>query len=141
VNRREGYRWSPRIWQPSDVQARILDAVSRGRTNAEIARELGMTVDGVKWHVSRALSETGLSDRQSLARWWQGGPLRMSLIEGNAHEAPRGSAGTGLLDFRPSMLLMAATHGMPRASIPSWRLLEWDERALVSGDQPEDKPV
>ncbi|HXH21478.1 MAG TPA: helix-turn-helix transcriptional regulator [Dehalococcoidia bacterium] len=91
--RREGYRWQSRPWRPSEVQARILDGVVQGKTNSQIAAEVGMTVDGVKWHITRALSELGLEDRHSLARWWQSPSARgarMSLDTGpGAHERGR----------------------------------------------------
>ena len=123
---REGYRWQSRPWRPSDVQARILDGVAGGRTNAEIAAELGMTLDGVKWHVSRALSETGLSDRQSLARWWQGGPLRMTITGSNEHGArsnDEGQARLVTLDYATSMRAMSSSFVVADHRDPSWRLL------------------
>jgi DNA-binding CsgD family transcriptional regulator len=71
MSTREGYRWQSRPWSPSDTQARVLDGVARGLTNAQIAAEVGISLDGVKWHISRALAETGLQGRADLALWWQ----------------------------------------------------------------------
>lgn len=68
---REGYRWDPSRWRPSEQQERVLDALAAGKTNPEIAADLGITVDGVKWHVRELLTKTGLGDRHDLARWWR----------------------------------------------------------------------
>jgi len=70
MRRRSGFRrrWSK--WQPSAAQCRVLDHLIDDKTNAEIATELGISVETVKWHISEILGETGLEDRQSLARWW-----------------------------------------------------------------------
>lgn len=116
----EGYRWQSRPWNPSDVQRRILDGVAHGKTNAQIAGEVGMTLDGVKWHISRALAETGLSDRVSLGRWWQGGPLRMSLAPAIGEALAADSAS---LDFGPSMRLMALSHGSLAGGLQAARVL------------------
>jgi DNA-binding CsgD family transcriptional regulator len=66
---REGYHQF-RDWQPSDRQRQVLDLLVEGKNNAEIALALDVTPDGVKWHISELLGETGLDDRQALARWW-----------------------------------------------------------------------
>lgn len=70
MREKEGYRRHRRGWQLNERQRRVLDALVEGRTNAEIAVRLGITVDGAKWHVGELLAQTGLSDRQALARWW-----------------------------------------------------------------------
>ena len=57
--------------QPSDRQREVLDLLVEGKSNAEIAVRLGITVDGAKWHVSELLAETGSEDRQALAAWWR----------------------------------------------------------------------
>jgi hypothetical protein len=49
----------------------VLDALVGGKTNAEIAACLGITVDGAKWHVGELLAQTGCEDRQALALWWR----------------------------------------------------------------------
>src|SRR5512141_2639093 len=52
-------------------QRQILDGIAAGRSNSVIAAELGITMDGVKWHVSELLGESGLSSRRELAEWWR----------------------------------------------------------------------
>lgn len=49
----------------------MLDALLEGKSNAEIAGELGISQDGAKWHVSQLMGETGLDDRHALAAWWR----------------------------------------------------------------------
>jgi DNA-binding CsgD family transcriptional regulator len=68
--KRAGYRWSRKAWRPSAAQARVLEELARGRTNAEIAVRLGISPETVKSHVAALLEETGSPDRQALARWW-----------------------------------------------------------------------
>lgn len=57
---------------------RVVDGIREGRTNAEIADGLGVSVNTVRYHVSNILSKTGLDDRNSLAAW-RGQPRRFRL--------------------------------------------------------------
>ena len=52
-------------------QQEVLSLVARGYTNARIAKELGITLDGAKWHVGEALGALGLSSRAEAGRWWR----------------------------------------------------------------------
>jgi hypothetical protein len=49
----------------------VLELLFEGKTNAELAQALGISVAGVRWQVSELLGETGLQDRQALAAWWR----------------------------------------------------------------------
>lgn len=53
---------TPREWE-------VLDLVRDGLSNEEIAGRLGISVDGVKYHVSEILSKLGLENRHDAARW------------------------------------------------------------------------
>ncbi|MCC7364027.1 MAG: helix-turn-helix transcriptional regulator [Dehalococcoidia bacterium] len=55
----------------SPRQREVLDLLARGRTNPEIAGELGISLDGAKWHVSEVMSILGVSSREEAARWWR----------------------------------------------------------------------
>ncbi len=78
----------------SERQCQILDGLAAGRSNSVIAGELGITLDGVKWHVSELLGETGCTNRLELAAWWQ-------------REAPRRAAPA----FLPVRILSHTTVG------------------------------
>ncbi len=56
--------WTPR-------QTEVLDLIAQGKTNGEIAAVLGITVDGVKFHVSEILNKLGASSREEAAAYWQ----------------------------------------------------------------------
>lgn len=60
-----------RIEALSERQRQVLEGVAAGKSNGVIAGELGITLDGVKWHVSELLGETGLASRQELAEWYR----------------------------------------------------------------------
>ncbi len=62
-------------------QQTVLELMAAGRTNAQIAEHLGLTLDGAKWHVSEILSRLNLASREEAIAWWrqyQGWPARMS---------------------------------------------------------------
>jgi DNA-binding CsgD family transcriptional regulator len=71
VSDRGPYRRRKKGWSPTAAQARVLDALAEGMTNAEIAVRLGISPETVKWHVSELLSETGLEGREDLTLWWR----------------------------------------------------------------------
>lgn len=52
-------------------QQEVLSLVACGYTNARIGEELGITLDGAKWHVGEALGALGLSSRVEAGRWWR----------------------------------------------------------------------
>ena len=53
---------TPRQWQ-------VLELLRLGLTNEQIALRLGISVDGVKFHVSEILGKLGVSSRNEAARW------------------------------------------------------------------------
>jgi Tol biopolymer transport system component len=48
---------------------RVLAELREGRTNAEIAIRLGLSINTVKYHVANMLSKLSVADRAELARW------------------------------------------------------------------------
>ena len=59
----------------------VLRHLREGLTNAEIAVRLGISPDGVKYHVSNMLAKSGAPDRHALAEWEprSPGPRRFGL--------------------------------------------------------------
>ena len=55
----------------TDRQQEVLALIARGRTNPEIAAELGITLDGAKWHVREILSKLGVESREEAAAYWR----------------------------------------------------------------------
>jgi DNA-binding CsgD family transcriptional regulator len=52
-------------------QREVLELLARGRTNAEIASELGISLDGAKWHVSEVMARLDVDSRDEAADWWR----------------------------------------------------------------------
>jgi DNA-binding NarL/FixJ family response regulator len=50
-------------------QQEVLEYVRKGMTNEQIATEIGISPDGVKFHVSEILSRTGARRRREAAEW------------------------------------------------------------------------
>jgi DNA-binding CsgD family transcriptional regulator len=50
-------------------QQEVLEYVRQGMTNEQIARQIGISPDGVKFHVSEILSRTGARRRREAAEW------------------------------------------------------------------------
>jgi len=79
----------------SERQRQILDGLVDGKSNGVLARQLGITIDGVKWHVSEMLWDTGCTDRYQLADWWrrERGPRRHGIFLGIRRPSPSSFAG------------------------------------------------
>jgi DNA-binding CsgD family transcriptional regulator len=106
---------TPRQWE-------VLALLREGLSNEQIALRLGISVDGVKFHVSEILSKLGVSSRNEAARW-EGqqrqaapsacvrtsppGPLSTSWREG-VRKRKRGAGPRCHLRVRPSSLTAAA---------------------------------
>ncbi len=48
----------------------VLDLIAAGRTNIEIAAELGISFSTAKWHVSELISKAGVDSREEVAAYW-----------------------------------------------------------------------
>ncbi|MCC7365917.1 MAG: helix-turn-helix transcriptional regulator [Dehalococcoidia bacterium] len=55
----------------TERQEQILRLIERGRTNAEIADQLGITLDGVTWHVREILSRLEVESREDAVTAWK----------------------------------------------------------------------
>jgi NarL family two-component system response regulator LiaR len=60
-------RGADRLESLSPREREVLASLSRGRSNREIARELALSEETVKSHVSRVLTKLGLQDRTQAA--------------------------------------------------------------------------
>jgi DNA-binding CsgD family transcriptional regulator len=58
------YGWTRR-------QREVLSLLAQGRTNGEIAAELGISLAGAKWHVSEIISKLGVDSREEAAEYWR----------------------------------------------------------------------
>ena len=76
----------------------VLDLIRVGLTNEEIARRLGITLDGAKYHVSQILSKLGVTSRAEAAAvapaewrpWWLRAGLWAKIAGGAAVTAAAG---------------------------------------------------
>jgi DNA-binding CsgD family transcriptional regulator len=71
-----------RVEALSERKRCVLDGIAAGKSNGVLARERGISVDGVKWHVSELLGDTGCADRHELAAWWRRvrGPVAPAVL-------------------------------------------------------------
>jgi DNA-binding CsgD family transcriptional regulator len=70
--------WTPR-------QREVFGLLARGLTNAQIASELGISLDGAKYHVSEVMSKLGVETREEAAEYWRaynGWPRRLKRFAG-----------------------------------------------------------
>lgn len=52
-------------------QKTVLEMVARGMTNFEIAQQLGISLDGAKWHLRELFARLGVESREEAAEWWR----------------------------------------------------------------------
>src|SRR5215211_484186 len=57
---------------------RVVNAIRHGMTNRTLRRQLGVSLDAVKYHVRNALGKLGLDSRGDL-RHWHGAPIDSAL--------------------------------------------------------------
>src|SRR5690606_22822895 len=65
-----------------DRQEQVLRLIERGMTNGQIATELGITLDGVKFHVSEILSKLEVGSREEAVAVWRSSraPRGLSIL-------------------------------------------------------------
>ncbi len=156
---RRGRPPHPDILTPAEWQ--VLDGVRAGRTNQEIADQLGITFHTVKYHISNMLGKLQVEDRQTLASWRPGrvereprghwraflplGGLKVAGITLASSAAVIGIAGTSILAIRtlgispepPAMqeeALASFIHPVPPAVAPP------ASRADVLASLPQSSP-
>jgi DNA-binding NarL/FixJ family response regulator len=52
-------------------ERQVLDLVAEGKSNREIAEQLGIQIGTAKAHVSNLLHKLGFKNMTELATWWQ----------------------------------------------------------------------
>jgi len=72
--------------QLTERQRQVLELIARGRTNFEVAQELGITLDGAKWHLREIMSKLGCDTREEAVAIWRGRP---SAVERLTHRATK----------------------------------------------------
>lgn len=55
----------------TERQEAVVRLIAAGLTNGEIAERLGLSLDGVKWHVREILGKFGVDSREDAARLWR----------------------------------------------------------------------
>ena len=55
-------------------QLQVARLLGEGYTNPCIAAQLGISLDGAKWHVSELLGRLGMESRKDVARWVRAKP-------------------------------------------------------------------
>lgn len=95
---RRGRPPHPDILTPAEWN--VLRELRKGLTNAEIAVELGISPDGVKYHVSNMLAKLVLADRHELAKW----------------KPPRAEA-LGRIPLRAGLIGLAGIGGVAAATV------------------------
>jgi DNA-binding CsgD family transcriptional regulator len=64
-------RGRPRNVDFSERQRHVLRLLAARKTNGEIAAELGVSLDGVKYHVREICDRLGVDTREEAAEWWR----------------------------------------------------------------------
>lgn len=59
--------------QLNDYEIQVARLISMGRSDGQIAHQLGMSVQAVESCVLNAFEKTGTRDREQLVRWLMGG--------------------------------------------------------------------
>jgi len=104
---------TPRQWE-------VLALIREGLTDREIAQRLGISLDGVKFHVSEILGKLGVTSRNEAARWSEqraASPTACLSRFSNPQRTQRGTDGFGY----PQIAQM----GADRLRIRRWRLRRW----------------
>jgi DNA-binding CsgD family transcriptional regulator len=105
-------------------QREVLNLVSRGKTNFEIATALGITLDGAKWHIREIMAKLGCDSREDdVAAWRRHCSLRERVARVVGPASARGMAravasvtGAALIAAMGSALLLNRSGGTDGAT-------------------------
>jgi DNA-binding CsgD family transcriptional regulator len=73
----------PRTLDLTDQQQRVLELMARGRTNYDIAQDLGVSLEGAKYHIRQVFDKLGVDSREEAVAAWK-------ASRGNVFERVRG---------------------------------------------------
>ncbi|MEO9254701.1 MAG: helix-turn-helix transcriptional regulator [Tepidiformaceae bacterium] len=94
----------------ADLNGRQMDTlrlIARGRTNGQIAKDLGLTLAGAKWNVSEVLTKLGFESRDDAASFY-----KWHVGRGNpATRAFRAITGMGLWKTAAAVVLATGMIG------------------------------
>ena len=118
--------WTPR-------QREVLDLLVRGRTNAQIADALGISLDGAKWHVSEVITKLGVDSREEAAEYWRArNGLRLRFTRALRALLP----GAGWLKVGGALAAVAAGYAAVIAVVAFHESGAGDGRALADATPP-----
>ena len=115
-------------------QREVLDLLAANRRNYEIAQQLGISLDGAKWHVREVLARLGVDSREQAAEYWR---RERSLVRrAIAFLSPAASLATG----RVALFVLAAGVGIAvTAGVIALR--GGDEQPVSPADTPTPSPA
>lgn len=128
-------------------QQEVLALMARGKTNGEIAKALGISLNGAKWHVSEVLARMGVETREEAVAQWKAtrnttARLKRSLTSpwwipiGAALAATVVLVALGIVLMPRDSAYVEREAGqpelMPVASSDTWAVA-WDERGGLPG--------
>ena len=113
-------------WTPRERE--VLDLLVRGYTNGEIAQQLGIGLEGAKFHVSEILGKLQVQSREEAAEYWRyrnGLRMRFSRIGGGIF----GSAGLKWVAAGTAVIAAGAVAALILVSV-----LGGDDEEPLAGD-------
>jgi len=122
-------QWTPR-------QRQVLDLLVKQRTNSQIATELGISLDGAKWHVSEVITKLGVDSREEAAEYWRhrnGLKMRFTRVAG-------GLFAPGVLKWGAGTAFVAGVIVVSAFVISAFSLAGGEDTDRAIGDQPGANP-
>lgn len=120
-------------------QREVLRLIAQGKTNFEIAKALGISLDGAKWHIREIMAKLGCDSRDEAVAVWRS---RQSVRQrvGRAIGAAWGFAGSPAWQIAASVGLAVALIAA-FAVVISNRADEEDGAAPLAGETPTPSPL
>lgn len=119
----------------TERQEQVLALVAAGATNAEIAERLGLSLDGVKWHLREIFVKFGVDSREEAVARWKGQRRRIGPFAWAPFWIPVGAGGTLAAAVLGVAILTATLRG-GGGSHPTTRL-----RPTVAPDAAQITPA